>query len=126
MKHDMLLWFSKLGCVESLLWGWNEPTTTNAPVEDEAIQAFLQMNQKPILFPCPWIFQPPSLPQNLSFLPTSPLPPTYHPSYLHHLISHSLHFKSLVELSNINPTKLHNTWLEEGEGLNIGGTLSQP
>jgi len=79
MKHDVLLWFFKLGCVESLLWGLSEPIATNAPIEDEAIQVVLQMNRKPILFPYPWIFQPLYLPQHISFLPTSPLlPPSYH------------------------------------------------
>jgi hypothetical protein len=56
----------------ALVTGWNEPAATNAPVEDEAIQAVLGMNQKHILFPSPGIFQPPSLPQNLPLLPTSP------------------------------------------------------
>jgi hypothetical protein len=54
---------------------WSEPAATSAPVQDEAIQPVLGMNQKHILFPCPWIFQPTSLPQNLPLLPTSP-PPT--------------------------------------------------
>jgi hypothetical protein len=31
--------------------GWNEPTATNAPIQHEAIQAVLGMNQKHILFP---------------------------------------------------------------------------
>ncbi len=51
---------------------WSEPTTTNAPIEDEAIQTILRMDQKPIFFPYPRIFQPPSLPQNFPLLPTSP------------------------------------------------------
>jgi len=29
--------------------GWSEPTTTNAPVEDEAVQVVLGVNQKHIL-----------------------------------------------------------------------------
>jgi hypothetical protein len=49
-------------------------------------KAFLGMNQKHILFPCTWIFQPSYLPQNFLLLPTSPpsyLPPTYLlPTYL--------------------------------------------
>jgi len=56
--------------------GWSETTGTNAPVQDEAVQAVLGMNQKNILLPCPGIFQPPSLPQNFPLLCTSP-PPTY-------------------------------------------------
>jgi hypothetical protein len=54
---------------------YNEPPTTNAPVQDEAVQAVLGMNQKHILFPCSGIFQP----QNFPLLPTSPfLPPSPH------------------------------------------------
>jgi hypothetical protein len=45
-----------------LVKGWSEPAATCAPVQDEAVQAILGMNQKHILFPCPGIFQPPSLP----------------------------------------------------------------
>jgi len=56
--------------------GWSETTATNAPVQDEAVQAVLGMNQKYILLPCPRIFQPPSLPQNFPLLPTPPLLPT--------------------------------------------------
>jgi len=64
--------------------GWSEPAATSAPVQDEAVQAVLWMNQKHILFPCPGIFQPPSLPQTCPLLPTSPppfaslLPPSTH------------------------------------------------
>jgi len=43
--------------------GWSEPATTNAKVQNEAIQAVLGMNQKHILFHCPGIFQTPHLPQ---------------------------------------------------------------
>ncbi len=49
-----------------------KPAATNAPVEDEAVQAVLGINRKPILFPCPGIFQPSSLPQKFPFLPPSP------------------------------------------------------
>jgi hypothetical protein len=45
------------------------------PIQDEAIQVVLGVNQKHILFPCPGIFQPPFLSQNFSPLPTSPLLP---------------------------------------------------
>jgi len=68
--------------------GWSEPAATSAPVQDEAVQALLGMNQKHILFVCPGIFQPPSLPQKFPLLltpppspslPTSPLlPPSPH------------------------------------------------
>jgi hypothetical protein len=102
--------------------GSSEPAAINAPVEDEVVQAILGMNQKPILFPCPGIFQPPSLPPKFS-PPTSPT--SYLPtllSYLPHLISHSLHLKSLVELLRSSRTELHDTRLEEGGELNIGRT----
>jgi hypothetical protein len=36
--------------------GWNEPTAANAPIEDEAVEVVLGMNQKHILFPCTRIF----------------------------------------------------------------------
>jgi hypothetical protein len=57
--------------------GWSEPVAINAPVEDEAIEVVLGMNQKHIL-PCPklLVFSTFFLPQNFSLLPTS-LPPTY-------------------------------------------------
>jgi len=59
--------------------GWSETTATNAPVQDEAVQVVLGMNQKHILLPCPGIFQPPSLPQNFPLLPTfALLPPSPH------------------------------------------------
>jgi len=61
--------------------GWSEPAATNAPVEDEAIQAVLGMNQKPILFPrdfsAPFSAPEVSLPTYLPpLLPTSPLLPS--------------------------------------------------
>jgi hypothetical protein len=34
-----------------LVIGWSETTATNAPVQDEAVQAILGMNQKHILLP---------------------------------------------------------------------------
>jgi len=78
--------------------GWSEPAATNAPIEDEAIQAVLGMNQKHILpYPKFLVFSASSLPQSFSLLPTSllftsPLLPPSHlppPSYLPHLILHS-------------------------------------
>jgi len=69
--------------------GWTEPGATSAPVQDEAFQAVLGMSQKHILFPCPGIFQPPFLPQNFSFLLTSP-PPTSYTSFPLHSISREL------------------------------------
>jgi hypothetical protein len=69
----------------------SEPVATSAPVQDEAIQAVLGMNQKHIL-PCPrfLVFSASSLPQTFSFLPISP--------YLPHLILRSLHWQILGEL----------------------------
>ncbi len=51
--------------------GWSEPAATSAPVQDEAVQAVLGMNQKHIL-PCPrfLVFSASSLPQSFSLLPT--------------------------------------------------------
>jgi len=70
---------------------WSEPAATSAPIQDEVVQAVLLMNQKHILFPCPGIFQAPSLPQNFPFLPTSP-PPTYllSPTSLTSFLAHSI------------------------------------
>jgi hypothetical protein len=62
-------------------------TATSAPVRDEAIEAVLGMNQKHILFPCPGIFQPSSLPQNLPLIPLSYPPPTSLTSFPTHSIA---------------------------------------
>jgi len=53
-------------------FGWSEPAATSAPVQDEAIQAILRINQKHIL-PCPR-FLVLSLFKSFSLLPTSPPP----------------------------------------------------
>jgi len=45
----MCLWC----CWKDLDEGWSETTATNAPVQNEAIQAVLGMNPKHILLPCP-------------------------------------------------------------------------
>jgi len=62
--------------------GWSKPTTTNAPIEDEAVQAILGMNQKHILFPAQRFsgpFSTPKISPPTSLLPTSPLlPPSPH------------------------------------------------
>jgi hypothetical protein len=54
--------------------GWSEPTATSAPVQDEIVQTILGMNQKHILFPCPWIFHPPPLPTSLTSFLAIPSP----------------------------------------------------
>jgi hypothetical protein len=38
--------------LKSTTSGWSQPATTNAPIEDETVEAVLGMNQKHIL-PCP-------------------------------------------------------------------------
>ncbi len=87
-------WSHGVGTFQLIGWfctfNWSEPIATNAPIQDEAVQAVLGMNQKHSLFPSPGIFQPLSLPQNFPLLPTSP-PPSYlpPPSCLLHLISYS-------------------------------------
>jgi len=61
--------------------GWSEPAATNAPVEDEAVEAISGMNQNHILPAQSYCFFPSLLcPKNFpSYLPHSHLPP---PSYL--------------------------------------------
>ncbi len=64
------------------LLGWSEQAATNAPIEDEAVEAVLGMNQKHILPAqsyCFFLFL--LCPKNFpSYIPPSHLPP---PSYLH-------------------------------------------
>ncbi len=55
VSEEKLLNLSRLP-KEDVKPGWSEPAVNNAPIEeDEAVQVVLQMNQKPILFPCPGI-----------------------------------------------------------------------
>ncbi len=70
-------------------FGWNEPTATNALIEDEVVQAILGMNQKHIsLAQSFWFFQlllcPKLFPSYLP--PLSYLPPTYLISFFAHSI----------------------------------------
>jgi hypothetical protein len=59
--------------------GWTEPADTNAPVEDEAVQAVLRMNKKHILLARNYrVFSTSYLPQKFSLPPTY-LPPTSPP-----------------------------------------------
>jgi len=71
------------GCLwERVGEGWSEPAATNAPVQNEAVQAVLRMNPNTssppspgifiFLFPCPGVFQPSYLPQSFLLLPTFP------------------------------------------------------
>ncbi len=58
--------------------GSSEPAATNAPVEDEAVQVVLGMNQKHILFSfsASSLLESFSLPHTYPLLPTSPLTPS--------------------------------------------------
>ncbi len=79
------------GCWFTL--GWSEPMPTNAPIEDEAVEVILGMNQNTSsLTQSFWFFQPLLCPKNFpSYLPPSHLPP---PSYLPHLNLCSFHCQS--------------------------------
>ncbi len=107
-----------------LVLGWSEPPATNAPVQDEAVQAVLGMNQKHTLFPCPGIFQPSFLPQNCPLLPTSPPsyltpPPTSLTSFPTHSISRAL-LSSWAWVAQ-SFEEMWDTRLEEGGELNVEG-----
>jgi hypothetical protein len=76
--------------------GWSEPAATSAPVQDEAVQAILGMNQKHILFSCQGIFQPPfSAPK---FSPPTYFPPSYLPPSPHFPLIPSLELERAPEL----------------------------
>ncbi len=85
----------------SLLFGGNEPTTTNAPIQDEVVRTIQGMNQKCILFPCPRIFQPFSLPQIFPLLPT-------YPTSISHFFP-SLHLKKAPKLEQHKASTIHET-----------------
>ncbi len=97
---------------------WSEPGATSAPVQDEAIQAILGLNQKHILFPYPRIFQPPSLPQNFPLLPTSP-PPTSFISFPSHSISRAWESSWAWIVQSFEET--WDTRLEKGGEFNVEG-----
>jgi hypothetical protein len=76
-------------------FGWSEPATTSAPVQEEAVQAILGMNKKTHPYP---------MPRDFSALFSAPkFSP---PNYLPHLISHSLHLQSSKEFARLSSTKL--------------------
>ncbi len=104
-------------------WGLGAGVNQQPPGQADAVQAVLGMNQKHILFPCPGIFQPPSLPQNFPLLLTSSPPPPYlpPPSYLLHLISHSLHSESSRAWVAQNFKETWDTRLEKDGELNVEG-----
>ncbi len=60
--------------------GWSEPAATNAPVQDEPVEAILRMNKNPILPAHMFFFSHLlSTPKFSHLLPTTYLPPpTYH------------------------------------------------
>ncbi len=100
MKGLVHVWQSRFR-----IMGWSEPTATSAPVQDEIVQTILGMNQKHILFPCPWIFHPP-------------------PSYLPHLIScYSISKTQENSWAWVAQSfeKMWDTRLEEGGELNVEG-----
>jgi hypothetical protein len=74
------------------VYGYNEPTATSAPVQDEAVQA--KDEPKTYSFPLPRDFS--------AFFSASKFS---HPTYLPHLISRSLHLQSLGELLSLSSTK---------------------
>jgi hypothetical protein len=86
--------------------GWSETTATNAPVQDEAVQAILGMNQKHILLPCPGILQPLLCPKIFPsyLLPLSYLLPSLLPTFAllppspHFLLTPSLKLRRAHEL----------------------------
>ncbi len=60
---------------------WSEPAATNAPVQDEPVEAVLQMNKNPILpARMDFFFHLFSAPKISPLLPTTyqPLPPSLH------------------------------------------------
>ncbi len=118
--------------------GWSEPAATNAPVQDEAVQAVLGMNQKhkntssspaqgffsPL--PCPKIFLsylPPT-----SLLPITPHPtcpphsylPTSLPSFPAHSIFRASESSGAWVAQSFEETK--DIRLDEGGELNVEGT----
>jgi hypothetical protein len=44
LYHTPLYHIIGVSMFNLLHWGWSEPAATNAPVEDEAVQAVLRMN----------------------------------------------------------------------------------
>ncbi len=106
-------------------YSWSEPAATSAPVQDEAVQAVLGMNQKHILFLCPGIFQPPSLPQNFPLLPTSSPRPTNLPpltsftSFPAHSISRARESSQAWVAQSFK--EMWDIRLEEGGELNVEG-----
>ncbi len=59
---------------------WSEPAATNAPVQDELVEAVLWMNKNPILPACMDFFFPPLLCPKIFPPPTYHLPPPFIPS----------------------------------------------
>jgi hypothetical protein len=79
--------------------GWSEPAATSAPVQDEAVQAVLGMNQKTYPFPLPRDFSAPFFAPKFSY-------PTYLPPFtsLTSFPSRSLQLQSSGELPSLSST----------------------
>jgi hypothetical protein len=86
-----------------LHWSWSEPVATSAPIQDEAVQVILGMNQKHILFPCPGIFQPLSLPPKFS-------PPTFLTSFPTHFISRIRESSLSLSSTKLQGDMRHKAW----------------
>ncbi len=88
--------------------GQSEPAATSAPVQDEAIQAILEMNQKHILFPCQRDFSAPFFASKFS-PPTYFLPPSLLPPSPHFLLIPSLELRRALELEQHKASKKRET-----------------
>ncbi len=88
--------------------GQSEPAATSAPVQDEAIQAILGMNQKHILFPCQRDFSAPFSAPKFS-PPTYFLPPSFLPPSPHFPLIPSLELKRALELEQHKASKKRET-----------------
>ncbi len=113
LTHDIrIIPFTKWKNV--VFWGWSEPTTTSAPIQDEVVPPFWGWT-KNTSSPLPKGFLGPfstpifSLP---TYLPPSHLPPTYLPQ----LISHSLHLQSAGKLPSLSSIELRRNMRHKARG----------
>jgi hypothetical protein len=101
MKWDIRI-IQKVTLSSPSLWGLEWTSSHQCTSSGWGCSSRFGDEPKHILFHCPGIFQPPSLPQNF-------------PSYLLHLISRSLHHQSLGGLSSLSSTDFwenarHKVW----------------